>query len=275
MKILLPFLSLHYAFLCLCCVTGLSYATLPAETEDLSWKEKASSESHQHKCKKKIGPKGDRGPLGPRGPRGATGPQGPQGVTGISFSGFTGPTGNTGSTGATGIGPTGATGPTGNIGPTGATGATGTTGATGAPDLSFLFNGGVPGSSLVVANGTAIPFSGINQTGGNVQISPSIPGSYTFNSNGYYLVRATLSLSVPATITAGGSLEFVLSTLALPTLSFGSLVFPNATLPAGSSFLVIGVVHVTNFTTQTASLLNSTGVPLSFLSESIEFLKLE
>lgn len=272
MKIMFPFLSFHYLFALAFLFFVQGRSDLLAETDALHFKtiEEASGDTHQHKCKKKIGPKGRRGPLGPRGSRGATGPQGAQGVTGVSFSGFTGATGNTGPTGAAGIGPTGPTGMTGAVGATGDTGPTGATGATGALDLSFLFNIGIPGSITTVPNATPIPFNGFNQTGVNVQISPSIPGFYTFNSNGYYLVRASLSLSASATIVAGGSLEFILS-----NVPFGSLVFPAATLPAGSSFLVIGVARVTNFATQTASLVNNTGVPLSLLSESIEFLKLE
>jgi hypothetical protein len=135
------------------------------------------------------------------------GDPGADGATGATGLGATGPTGIAGATGATGAtGEVGPTGATGEVGPTGATGevgdagAPGATGATGAPGPRGD-QGGIEASAFAFATARgqtverfgAVAFDGV--TGPISGITQLVPGEFTVQTAGTYLIDYTLNVS--------------------------------------------------------------------------------
>jgi hypothetical protein len=118
-----------------------------------------------------------------------------------------GPTGPTGPTGAQGIsGPTGPTGTAGLNGPTGPTGATGATPAIGGSNTQVQYNnaGAFSGITNATSDGTTLTLTSpvITQ---NIQV---ISGNTTAVRSSTYVFTATLTLTLPASPTAGDMVMF-------------------------------------------------------------------
>lgn len=249
------------AFFCCLCVAS-SFTTI-----------EQASKNHEHYH---PGPRGPRGPRGCPGFTGPTGATGSTGAAGITVKGNTGPTGATGATGVSNL--VGATGTTGATGVTGATGMTGATGPTGQSlnELPFLYNSGLPGASISIANQNLFTFNGTNVIGTNVQITHPNSTDFQFNSTGFYSIAVTGTIATDFTASNSPAVVNLVRIENGQDTVIGSVVFlTNTTTVAGTPFEIIGIVNITNITTQTVGVRNATGVTLPLFCESIYLVQLE
>jgi len=214
-------------------ITGTQTYTSPYYAVPVTWLSGATSLANNLDVLITFTRTGDKGDTGLTGASGVVGPQGATGVQGASGVGLTGATGIQGASGSTGLtgasgfigtdgatgvnGTNGATGVQGASGSTGLTGATGNSGGQGASGSTGLqgvqgIQGiqGASGSTGLGATGSTGPTGSTGIIGNPyAQSTSSIATNTAAVKNTLYVFTASLTLTLPASPTAGDVVTFV------------------------------------------------------------------